>query len=300
MSRLVILKNQFEELAKAKGNSKKPLMKMFVQDPESGPLFIEVYNFVFNPFITTGIAKKKFDKCKVGKNDRMQLQVDIMNMLSYVESNNTGTDYVVSFLKGWILDKPEETHEFLKGVFTKDLQLGISEKGLNEALGYEHIPIHEIMLAKKWEREEHKVKGDFFITLKMDDYRTTCIYNEEVQKWELKARSGFNFEGVGEIEAILNELPKDMVFDGGLISTDDTLEAKDRFRHTGKLLKTEGPKTGLMFYIYDMLPYEEYKKGKSKLNYKNRQMKIIDLLNHFDDGQFNNLFLPAGPTAVNN
>lgn len=291
MNELIILKNQFEELAKAKGNSKKPLMKIFVKDPVSGPLFVETYNFVFNPFITTGLAKKKMQK-KLNAKPTVA-HASIIEAFEYIKNNNSGSDYVIVQVQSWILSQPEETHEFLRGVFTKDLQIGISEKGLNEALGYEYIPIHEIMLAKKWEREEHKVKGDFFVTLKMDDYRTTCIYNYEEQKWELKARSGFNFEGVHQIEAILNELPKDLVFDGGLISTDDTLEAKDRFRHTGKLLKTEGPKTGLMFYIYDMLPYEEYRKGKSKLNYKNRQIKIIDLLNHCDDGQFNNLFLPV-------
>lgn len=284
MNELVILKNQFDAIVQAKGKAKIPLIKTFATDKQfNTQLFLETYNFVFNPFITTGLAKKKINK-KVPHLHEISHEDGLLEMFDFIKENNSGSDEIIGVIQAFIEREPEETHEFLKNVFINDLQIGASEKALNEALGYEYIPVHEVMLAKRWEKEEHKIKDGekFFITLKMDDYRTTAIYNEELNKWELKARSGMLFEDVIEIEAIFNLLPKDMVYDGGLISTDDSLKAKDRFRATGKILKTEGPKTGLMFYIYDMLPKSEYEAGKSSCDYETRQRLI--------DEKFFNLF----------
>jgi DNA ligase-1 len=280
MVEIVELKNQFEAVAQAKGKTKIPLIKQFTT---INPLFLETYNFIFNPFITTGIAKKKIEK-ELGK-VHLDYHVGLSKMMSWIQEKNTGSDDIIRELQSWIAFQPEETHQFLKNVFTNDLQIGASEKALNEALGYEYIPVHEIMLAKRWEKEEHKIKDGekFFVTLKMDDYRTTVIFNEETQKWEFKARSGFLFEDVVEIEEIFSLLPKDMVFDGGLISTHAYMKAKDRFRHTGKLLKTQGPKYELMFYVYDMLPKSEFKAGKSKLNYEQRQEQIREVLSRFEE-----------------
>jgi DNA ligase 1 len=272
---IVELKNQFDAVATAKGKAKIPLIRSFAT---SNDLFLETYNFVFNPFITTGIAKKKIQK-DLGALPRKD-SLHILDMFEYVEENNSGSDAIIRNVQSWILAQHPETHEFLTNVFINDLQIGASEKALNEALGYEYIPVHEILLAKRWEKEEHKIKDgeEFFVTLKMDDYRCTVIFNEEIGEWELKARSGFPFEDVVEIQAIFNTLPKDLVYDGGLISTDTSLKAKDRFRHTGKLLRTDGPKKNIMFYIYDMLPKSEFKAGKSKDNYKVRQDKITDFM----------------------
>lgn len=275
---LIILKNQFDEIAKARGKSKIPLIRTFANDPITGNLFKEVYNFIFNPHISSGLAKKKMKK-ELGAHEA-PCPMPLVGMLRYIEQNNSGSDNLIFQVQCWILAQPEETHEFLKNVFIQDLQIGASEKTINEALGYEFIPIHEVMLAKRWEKEEHKIKDGekFFATLKMDDYRTTAIFNEEIGEWELKARSGLPFKDVVEIQEIFNTLPKDVVYDGGLIAVDDSLKSKDRFRLTGKLLRTDGPKTGLMFYIYDMLPKSEYLSGKSKDSYEVRQDKISDLL----------------------
>lgn len=291
---LIILKNQFDKVAEAKGKAKLPLIKIFANDPVSGELFKKTYDFVFNPFITTGLAKKKMSK-DLGK-IHLDYSVGITAIMDWIKENNTGSDDIVRELQSWITQQPEETHEFLKNVFTNDLQIGASEKTINEALGYEFIPIHEVLLAKRWEKEEHKIKDGekFFVTLKMDDYRCTISFDEIKQKWLLKARSGLLFENVIEIEEILNQLPKDLVYDGGLIAINECDgDSKARFRLTGKILRTDGPKHGLMFYIYDMLPYSEFKVGKSKLDYECRQVKIRELISHFDDSQFNNLFKPV-------
>lgn len=277
MNELILLKEKFDQIAAAKGNAKKPLLKQFVNG-EGSESFIETYDFIFNSKITTGLAKKKINK-EVNKKFGT-LDLSLSDMMSWIRKNNTGTDAIVATVQSWIEAQPEETHEFLKNVFTKDLQIGISEKGLNEALGYEYIPIHEVILAHKWDKHEHKVTGPFTVSLKMDDYRATIIWNKKLEQWEFISRQGQLFEELVELEDIMAGMPTELVFDGGLISIDDTLKAKDRFRKTGKILKTKGPKRGVMFYIYDMLPYTEWKAGKSKLRYSERQVLIEDFATH--------------------
>lgn len=274
---IITLKNQFEDIAKTRGKAKIPLIKKYATDPITGELFKRTYEFVFSPFITTGIAKKKMNK-DLGATPYFNERNDLLMMFGYVIEHNTGTDEIIKNVQSWILGQPAETHEFLKNVFINDLKIGASEKAINEALGYEFIPVWEVMLAHKYEKNEDVVDGEFFITLKMDDHRCTCEYDEEQGKWVLKARSGLPYEGVTEIEEILEGLPKDQVFDGGLIAKDPCKNSKERFRLTGSILRTDGEKKGLMFYIYDMIPKDEFRKGKSKEDYKTRQQKIEDLL----------------------
>lgn len=268
---LINLKKQFDEIAEARGKQKQTVIAKYKNDE----LFLKTLNFVYNPLITTGLAKKKIEKEVLGfPND---IANSIEDVFDYLKTNNTGSDADILYVQFFIKKHPEEVHEFLKNVFTKDLQIGASERTINEALGYEFIPVHEVMRGKRYEDYEHKVKGKFFITLKMDDYRCTIIWSEAEGRWQFKSRQGQLFEDLVELEPIFNNLPKHLVYDGGLLATDDTLESKDRFRLTGKILRTKGPKKDIMFYIYDMLPLDEFKKGKSKLGYEDRQKEIDKL-----------------------
>ena len=277
---LIILNEQFNQVKQARGKAKLPLIKKFSEAQDTGRIFMKILNFVFNPHISSGIAKKKIEKKILGFPNAVANSIE--DVFDYLAKNNSGSDADILYVQFFIEKQPEEVHEFLKNVFTKDLQIGASEKTINEALGYEFIPIWKVMLAHRWEHYESKVKGDFFITLKMDDYRCTCIYDEKQGKWLLKARIGLLYEGVVEIEKILEKLPKDMVLDGGLLSTDETLDSKARFRKTGQILRSKGEKTGIMFYIYDMLPKSEFLKGKSSEGYKKRQENIDTLMKTYN------------------
>lgn len=273
---LINLKKQFDEIAEARGKQKQTVIAKYKNDE----LFLKTLNFVYNPLITTGLAKKKIEKEVLGFPNAIANSIE--DVFDYLENNNTGSDADILYVQFFIEKQPEEVHEFLKNVFTKDLQIGASERTINEALGYEFIPVHEVMRGKRYEDYEHKVKGKFFITLKMDDYRCTIIWNEEEGRWHFKSRQGQLFEDLVELEPIFNNLPKHLVYDGGLLAADDTLESKDRFRLTGKILRTKGPKKDIMFYIYDMLPLDEFKKGKSKLGYEDRQKEIDKLFTEYN------------------
>lgn len=282
---LITLKKQFDEVAAAKGKGKLPVIAKYKDDE----LFKSTLDFIFNPLISTGLAKKKMSK-KLGAVP-MDDPADINDMFSYVTENNSGSDNIVRTVQSWILAQPEETHEFLKQVFINDVQIGASEKSINEAFGYEFIPVWEVMRGKKYDEHEHKVKGKFFITQKMDDYRTTIIWDEEESRWKFMTRQGQEFTGLVDLEPIFNELPKRLVYDGGLLSSDTSLSSKDRFRKTGSILRSDGDKHEVMFYIYDMLPKSEFLKGKSKLGYEQRQEEINQIFDFdtLEGCKYNNL-----------
>lgn len=273
---LINLKKQFDEIAEARGKQKQTVIAKYKNDE----LFLKTLNFVYNPLIKTGLAKKKIEKEILGFPPDIPYSIE--DVFDYLKKNNTGSDADILYVQFFIEKQPKEVREFLKNVFTKDLQIGATERTINEALGYEFIPVHEVMRGKRYEDYEHKVKGKFFITLKMDDYRCTIIWNEEEGRWHFKSRQGQLFEDLVELEPIFNNLPKHLVYDGGLLAVDNTLESKDRFRLTGKILRTKGPKKGIMFYIYDMLPLDEFKKGKSKLGYEDRQKEIDKLFAEYN------------------
>jgi DNA ligase-1 len=263
MSELITLKNQFEEIGQATGNSKQPLIKRFGDESE---LFKETLNFVFNPYIITGLAKKKMEKNLPLMN--ISDNKSLKEMFNYVKSNNSGSDKVIRIMKSWIAQQPEETHEFLKGVFTKDIQIGISLKTINKVLGKNFIPEYSVQLAKKYEDEKHKIKGRFGVSLKLDGIRCTVFNGEDGPKFF--SRKGLPIEGLHQLENEFKKFPTGMVYDGELVHIENGMTSDDLFRLTQKIVRADGPKENIRFIMFDMLPVDEFFAGKSKIGWEER------------------------------
>jgi DNA ligase-1 len=86
-----------------------------------------------------------------------------------------------------------------------------------------------------------------------------------------------------EIEADAKLLLDNMVYDGELIAENiDNLPSDELFRITMTKARKDGIKTGLIFNCFDMLPLNEFEKGKSKegcLTRKNKLKELLDSLN---------------------
>lgn len=286
---LVAIRNMFSSINDAKGNDKLPLVKTYAEDELfNNKLFLKVLNFVFNPMISTGISMKKMTK-EVKSNifdSEFNSPKTLEEALDYLQENKTGKDHDIARLQYFI----EENHEcaaFLRQVFTKDMPIGISLKSINKALGYEFIPQHDVMKGKRFDKDGHKITGDFTISLKMDDERCTIMYDDDLG-WVFKSRQNKRYEGLVELEEFFEKMsiPKNLVFDGGLISTRDDLPSPERFRLTRSILGTDGPKTGIMFYLYDMLSYDDFKAGKSSQKYVERLGAMRAFLNIYTSPLF--------------
>ena len=151
-------------------NEKEAILKQH-KDNEDLRYILDV---VYNPYIILGIKDKKLKKM-IDRADGFKNKFgdDFKALIEYLKQNNTGRDYDVrlaaEFLRATF---DEELYDFYWEVITKQLKIGATAKSINTAFGEQFIPQFDVMLAKKFEDEEHKVKGkEFVITEKLDGMR---------------------------------------------------------------------------------------------------------------------------------
>src|SRR6185312_14880637 len=94
---------------------------------------------------------------------------------------SSGRDYDICVVQNFINKQPtEELKRFVTQIATKDLKLGVSEKTVNKVFGKGTIPEFGVMLAESYEKKVDKVKGKFYITLKLDGNRCAVLKEDGV------------------------------------------------------------------------------------------------------------------------
>lgn len=250
-----------------------------LKENKDNKLFRDILYFVFNPYIATGISKKKINK-------RLYFDIvynicDAYDLMEYLKENNTGKDINIFSVQHFIKTQQSELQDLYTKIVTKDLSIGISVATINKAFGEDFIPTFNVMLAKKFEDYKHNIKGDFVITKKLDGNRIIVIKEKGVVK--SFTRQGKLYEGLEEIESDIKSIPFDnIVFDGELVA-DTEGSAHEVYTATTSKARSKGSnKTGLLFYIFDALPLDEFQKGKSKDNCINRKQIISYIFNIYD------------------
>jgi DNA ligase-1 len=119
-------------------------------------------------------------------------------------------------------------------------------------------------------RKQDKVKGKFYITLKLDGNR--CLVIKENGAVKFFTRKGQTIEGLSELEAEFISFPDNQVYDGELIlKNESNLPSSELFRATQKVVRKDGEKKNLEFHMFDTLPLSEFQAGKSKKVYEQRR-----------------------------
>ena len=238
----------------------------------------DVFYFVYNTYILTGLSTKKINKKTKEKGNTFNNFEDMKN---YILKHNTGTDHDIATVQNFIKNQPIELQDFYKKVFTKDLKIGITSGTLNKIYGKDFIPEFAVLLAKKFEEHSHKIKGNFVVTEKIDGNRIIVIKDNGIVK--SFTRQGNQYEGLEEIESDIANLPLDnVVFDGELIADTQGSTHEIYTETTSKARKKGSNKTGLIFHIFDMLPLEEFQKGQSKDKCIDRKHKLSCLFADYD------------------
>lgn len=262
-----------EELKNESGRiAKEELLKKY----EDVPGLQEIFKFVFNPLIVTGLAKRKIEK-EVAVQPLIELQT-IFDAMNFVKDNNTGSDLIVATVRKFIDTlESEEERELAKSILVKDLPIGLSRTTLNKVYGKNFIEKYSVMLAGKFDPTKKQFHGDFAITLKLDGNRATFFTFEDGIK--AFTRSGKEVEGLVDLEEEFGSFPKNWVFDGEIIAVNpDSLPSKDLFNLTQTVVRKKGEKKNLEFVVFDALPIEEFNRGKSKKTYKDRMSDLDHIL----------------------
>ena len=263
--------NQLEN--ESSKNAKESILKQ----NEGNADFRKALTFLLNPYIVTGISTKKINKKIDFKIQTAIAKIDDFgSLLIYLEKNNSGRDIDIKAIQVFIdsLDN-DELKTFATKFVTKDLKLGISEKTVNKVYGKGTIPTFAVMLAESYEKKKDKLKGKFYITLKLDGNRCVAIVEDDNVKFF--SRKGQPIEGLYELEEQMLCLPNG-VYDGEIIlKNKDNLKSDELFRATQKVVRKDGEKKGLDFYIFDTLTVGEFKNGKSARTYEQRR-NILDAI----------------------
>ena len=228
--------------------------------------------------VVTGISTKKLSK-KINMSTKLRQSWFHANsgfddVIDYLKKNNTGTDddiyEIQCFLRGH-----EEDREFYEQMITKKFKLGADVKIINKAIpGL--IPTWEVQQAYPISDKNAPKKNEWFLLSSILN-GANCGYLDG----KLISRQGKEFAGLEHIVREIESLPfKNMFFNGELVRDNvDNLPDNDNFQvGTGIINSDDADKSCIKFIIYEMFPAEEFRKGLSKLTYKNRRKTYLEPL----------------------
>lgn len=276
------MKEVLEIINQIKATSSRNEKEAILKQHKNNQTLRKVLDAALNPYIVFGIGEKKLKKFinKVsGKENKFN---NLFEVIEYLKVHNTGTDHDVKMVAEFLnAQDDEELKEFYKEIITKTLKIGGTAKSINKAFGEKFIPEFNVMLAKKFEDEEHKVKGkEFVITEKLDGMRTIMIV--ENGNVTFFSRQGQPITGLVEIIRDAVSLP-DNVYDGELlIANADDYKDREVLQETLKIARKDGEKRGLVLHLFDMIPIEEFKAGESKATYRKRKEELSFIVEKLD------------------
>lgn len=225
-----------------------------------------VLNFIYNPYITTGISAKKIKKAEKMSGETDAQMSSYKDLLLYFSIHNTGSDADLLVLSGWLKYFPEKAG-LIKEIVAKSLKLGVQPKTINKIFGDNFIPSFDVMLAEKYfdDPEKYLPKGKkFILSTKLDGMRCVCI-KEHGHEPQFFSRQGQLIEGLNDL---LSEVKKyiydDVVLDGELLlDNKNNLPSKDLYRATVKVVNCDAQdKKNIIFNVFDKLMVDEFRAGE--------------------------------------
>ena len=266
-----------EILAEAGRNYKISALEKYKEDEDIKYLL----DFIYNPYITTGISNKKLNKQLTDICVMPYLNSDGFKLLlQYLKVNNTGTDRDIALIQdfkvrhlGYSYDSGlTELCKLFDAIVTKNIQLGIDSKTINKVIpGL--IPEFNVQLSNKYFDKPEVVEGkEFVITTKIDGSRIIAMKdNGKVSFW---TRQGQKYEGLVDLEAALLSSPEDnIVLDGEIVAINTDKE--NTYKNTMKLSRTKDlEKHGLKMLVFDYMPIANFKMRCCPLTYRARRATL--------------------------
>lgn len=275
------MQNVFNILKQIELTSSRNEKEQILENNKQNILFKDIIQFIFNPYIVTGISSKKIKKIKTPKVTTQKINT-VQDLIKYLSDNNTGSDENISQVLTFIQSQLIELQEDYIKLTTKSFKIGITAKTINKTFGKNFIPEFNVQLADKYFDCENKVKGEFIITTKLDGNRIVAIKQSE-SNIKFFSRQGQPIEDLVEIEEELKRLPVGYVYDGELLATNiEKLSSKDLYRKTMQIGRKDGIKKGLEFHMFDIITIDSFTKGIDKTPCFKRKELLHNILSKLD------------------
>lgn len=256
-----------------------------IKDNANNEKFVKALQYTYSDDKMYGFSEDKLrEALKYFKDDYENTWVNGFDMLDILASSNIN-DILRRNVYSFILSKNEDEQELWIRILTKDLRCKISGKTINKAIP-NCIFLFSVMLADKYLDKIKKLEGnEFIITQKLDGARFILIKyaNGNVRFF---TRKGQEVDGMSELIEDCKFIPCNTVIDGEVLLNKQGLHSKDLYRETMKEFRKKGEKKGLRLHAFDILPYDEFIKGKSSNDCKTRK---ITLHNIIEQANFTNI-----------
>lgn len=271
------MKNVIQIFNELKLESSKGGKEMIIKSNLDNPLFVECMQFLLDPFVLTGISSKKAEKTIYAPTSNLD---DLSALMNYFKVNNTGRDADIGVLRNFVTRfETFEEVDFVYGLITKSIKLGVDTLWNKTVPKDMKIPEFSLLLAKSYNDHKDKVKGEFVITTKLDGLRLLIV--KENGKCRSYSRTGKEYTGLNEVESEIENIDylDNYVFDGELLSTAEG-NTNEVFAETMKNARTKNKdKKNLVFHVFDFMPLDEFKQGKSKKKAVQRKKELSQLMN---------------------
>lgn len=252
------------------------------KDNESVKYFLK---FVFDPFIVTGISKKKLDKIMSYENTKNRQ--DYINACEYVKVHNSGKDSDLKFLADFCQSSLNKELGYLfNDILIKTLSIGVDAKTINKVFD-NLIPTFSVQLANKYFDNPKKLEGKkFVLTTKIDGGRIIAIKKNGNVKFF--TRQGQLYEGLVDLETeFKTTFPDNVCLDGEItLLNSGELVSKDQYKATMKITRSDGVKHGVKMLVFDCMTATEFEKQKCKTPYYERMTNLRKMFNENEHTYF--------------
>ena len=170
-------------------------------------------------------------------------------------------------------------------ILVKDMRAGFGEKSVNTVakklknLKYA-VPVFECMLARDGANHEAKIAGKKLLERKLDGVRAVTVIDFESRTVTMYTRNGKVLENFGHItsklEAQIDNFQRSYVLDGEVVSS----SFQDLMKEVHRKKDAQAQDAKLM--LFDIIPLEEFKQGKSSLDQHNRTKFLRNFENIFN------------------
>lgn len=239
-----------------------------------------------NPLIVSGIKEKSLGKTipesVQPESALLTHSIWLEDMLVWLNNKSGVSDRILKAIQMLISSLPEDLQPFASQYLCKTLRLGVTAKTVNEALGHPEIPVMECMLANKYFEHTKAVEGkEFALTEKLDGIRAIAVCSP-TRKVKIYSRQGQLIEGLTDIEEDIQRAAiflergsghKDgFVLDGELlIDHRNRFPSKEQYKQTTMIVRKDGAKKGVVYHVFDCIPYMEFMFSKGEKTYIERR-----------------------------
>ena len=237
----------------------------------------QVFFLALNPMVNFYIRKIPVYTPRSSAMRPMTLSWALSELNRFSSREMTG-NAAISHLQVVLSSLKECDASVIEKVIKRDLRCGVSEATANK-IWKNLVPEYPVMLASSFDQKAvDKIKFPAVVQHKLDGMRFNAIVKDG--KVEFRSRNGKAIDLLGELEEDFLQLfklqpGKGMVYDGELLvkSAAGILDRKTGNGILNKAVKgTITKKEAILVCatLWDMIPLEDFEKGKSSFTYKER------------------------------